>query len=182
MPDSSLYQSRPLIGAFLIAARALLVAVTPVGVAPAGSLVQTPYQEQKVVFDFYFDEPQKIGAALYWVRALLNPLVEEPYGYAPEFLEVVVVIHGTEIVTTAKHHYDRYREEVERMKYYASLGVKFRVCGLAAADYGYSAKDFYDFIEIVPSAVTELAHWQLQGHALITPQVLSKRLSIEEIR
>jgi intracellular sulfur oxidation DsrE/DsrF family protein len=177
--------SRPLppviAGVALIVTLALAIAYPKTARSDA-KVVQPPYQEQKVVFDFYFDEPQKIGAALYWVRALLNPLVEEPYGYAPEFLDVVVVIHGTEIVTTAKHHYDRYREAVERMKYYASLGVKFRVCGIAAADYGYSAKDFHDFIEIVPSAITELAHWQLQGHALIVPQVLSKRLSVEEIR
>ena len=144
--------------------------------------VQTPYEEQKVVFDFYFDRPEKIGAALYWLRALINPLMDEPYGYAPELLDLVVVIHGTEIVTTVKHNYAKYRDAVERMKYYASLGVRFRVCTLAAEDYGYHAKDFHDFIELVPSAITELAHWQLKGYALITPQVMDKRHSIEEIR
>ncbi|MDX1697478.1 MAG: hypothetical protein R3308_04285, partial [Thiohalobacterales bacterium] len=57
--------------------------------------VQTPYGEQKVVFDFFLDEPAKINSALFWVRSLLNPLVEEPYGMAPEFLDIKVVIHGT---------------------------------------------------------------------------------------
>ena len=42
--------------------------------------VQTPYSEQKVVFDFYFDEPEKINSALYWIRSLINPLMDEPYG------------------------------------------------------------------------------------------------------
>lgn len=40
----------------------------------------------------------------------------------------------------------------------------------------------YDFVELVPSAITELAHWQLKGYALIKPEVMDKKLSIEEIR
>ena len=144
--------------------------------------VQTPYTEQQVVFDFYFDDPDKINTALYWIRALINPLLEEPYGMAPEMLDLKVVIHGTEIVTVARSNYERYREAVDRMRYYASLGVEFKVCGLAAQDYDYLPTDFQDFIEVVPSAITELAHWQLQGYALITPQVLEKKHAIEDIR
>jgi len=144
--------------------------------------VQTPYTEQKVVYDFYFDNPEKINAALYWIRSLMNPLMEAPYEMAPEFLDIKVVIHGTEIVTVARKNYDKYRDAVERMRYYASLGVEFKVCALAASDYGYSPDAFYDFVEVVPSAITELAHWQLQGHALITPNVMEKKYSLEEIR
>jgi intracellular sulfur oxidation DsrE/DsrF family protein len=161
---------------------AWLIAWQPPPVAAQARVEQTPYTEQKVVFDFYFDDPQKINSALFWVRALLNPLIEEPYNYAPEFLSIVVVIHGTEVVTTVKRNYAKYKEAVERMRYYASLGVKFRVCGLAAHDYDYSPKDFHDFIELAPSAITELAHWQLQGHALITPQIMDKKFSVDEIR
>ena len=142
----------------------------------------TPYNEQKVVFDFYLDDPDKIHAALYWIRALMNPLMEDPYGIAPEFLDLKVVVHGTEIVTLARKNYDKYRDAVERMRYYTQLGVQFRVCALAAADYGYHVDDFYDFVQVVPSAITELAHWQLQGYALITPQVYLKTRSIDEIR
>jgi hypothetical protein len=68
------------------------------------------------------------------------------------------------------------------MRYYASLGVDFKVCALAARDYGYSTDAFYEFVEVVPSAITELAHWQLQGYALITPRVMEKKFSLEEIR
>ena len=161
---------------------AILLLCNPILVSGAGKWVQTPYGEQKVLFDFYFDEPQKINSALYWVRALLNPLMAEPYGMAPEFLEVVVVIHGTEIVTVAEKNYPRYRDAVERMRYYHSLGVRFKVCAIAAQDYGYNSKDFYEFIDIVPSAITELAHWQLQGYALITPYIMDKKYSLDEIR
>ncbi len=144
--------------------------------------VQTPYGEQKVVFDFYFDDPDKIHFALFWIRSLMNPLMEAPYNQAPEFLDLKVVIHGTEIVTLAKHNYDRYRDAVERMRYYAQLGVEFKVCALAAADFGYHLDDFQDFVQMVPSAFTELAHWQLEGFALITPQILEKKFAVDEIR
>ena len=145
-------------------------------------LVETPYTEQKVVYDFYFDEPAKINPALYWIRSLINPLMDAPYDMAPEFLDIKVVIHGTEIVTLARKNYDRYRDAVERMRYYANLGVEFKVCGIAAHDYGYEIGDFYEFVDVVPSAITELAHWQLQGYALITPNVMEKKFTIEEIR
>ena len=32
------------------------------------------------------------------------------------------------------------------------------------------------------SAITELAHWQQQGYALIVPQILDKKLDLESIR
>jgi intracellular sulfur oxidation DsrE/DsrF family protein len=144
--------------------------------------VQTPYGEQKVVYDFYFDDPAKINSALYWIRSLINPLMEEPYGIAPEFLDIKVVIHGTEIVTVARKNYEQYQDAVERMRYYSSLGVEFKVCGIAAHDFGYAVDDFQEFIEVVPSAITELAHWQLQGYALLTPVVMEKRYTLEEIR
>jgi intracellular sulfur oxidation DsrE/DsrF family protein len=146
------------------------------------TVVQTPYAEQRVIFDFYFDEPEKINSALYWIRSLMNPLTESPYDMAPEFLDLKVIVHGTEIVALASKNYALYHEAVERMRYYAQLGVEFRVCGLAAADYGYEPKDFYDFVKVVPSAITELAHWQLQGYALIAPTIMGKKYAIEEIR
>ena len=145
-------------------------------------VVETPYSEQQVVYDFYFDNPDKMASALYWIRSLMNPLMDDPYNMAPEFLDIVVVIHGTEIVTVARKNYEKYKDIVERMRYYASLGVSFKVCGLAAHDYGYTVTDFYEFIDVVPSAITELAHWQLQGYALITPVVMDKKFTIEEIR
>ncbi len=162
----------------------LMLLCTPLAQADntTAAFEQTPYTEQKVVFDFYFDDPAKINSALYWIRSLMNPLMESPYDMAPEFLDMKVIIHGTEIVTVARKNYDKYKDAVERMRYYANLGIEFRVCGLAAKDFGYETKDFYEFVKVTPSAITELAHWQLQGYALITPQVMEKKFSIEEIR
>jgi len=141
-----------------------------------------PYTEQKVVFEFYFDDPQKISPGLQWVRALMKPLIEPPYDYLPEFLDIRVVMHGTEIVTVARKNYPKYRDAVERMRYYASLGVEFRVCAQALDEYGYRPEDLQDFVKIVPSAITDIAHWQIKGYALITPQVLEKKFNIDDIR
>ncbi len=151
-------------------------------VQAAGKLVATPYAPAKVMFEFYLDDPQKIGSALYWIRSLINPLQAAPYNYSPEDLSIVVVIHGTEIVTVAKKNEEKYQEAVDRMRYYADFGVSFKVCGQAAEDFGYAVKDFQDFIEVVPNAITELAHWQQQGYALIIPQIMSKTIDIESIR
>lgn len=145
--------------------------------------IQTPYSdEQNVLFELFLDEPAKINSALFWLRSYMNTLMEEPYALAPEFINIIVLVHGTEIVTLAKKNYSKYRGAVERMRYYEQLGVEFRVCGDAAHDYGYTAKDFYSFVKIVPSAMTELAHWQSQGYSLIRPLVFEKKFTIEEIR
>jgi hypothetical protein len=167
---------------FLLALTGLWLGLTGGPGLAAGKWVATPYAPAKVVFEFYLDDPQKISNALYWVRSLMNPLQAEPYGYASEDLKIVVVIHGTEVVTVARHNEAKYKEAVDRMRYYADLGVSFKVCGQAAEDFGYAVADFQDFIEVVPNAITELAHWQQQGYALITPYILDKRFDIESIR
>jgi len=148
----------------------------------AGKWVATPYAPPKVMFEFYLDDPQKIGSALYWVRSLMNPLLEAPYNYSPEDMNIVVVIHGTEVVTVATKNEAKYQEAVERMRYYADLGVSFKVCGQVAEDFGYAVADFQDFIEVVPNGIVELAHWQQQGYALIVPKILEKTIDIESIR
>ncbi|MEL0586042.1 MAG: DsrE family protein [Candidatus Thiodiazotropha sp. (ex. Lucinoma kazani)] len=144
--------------------------------------VYPAYEHPKVVYEFYLDEPEKISAALYWIRALINPLIDSPYDMAPEMMDIKVVVHGTEIVTLAKKNYLNYKDAVERMRYYTMLGVEFKVCGLAAKEFDYSVDDFHEFVELVPSAFTELAHWQQQGYALIIPQVQVRTRSIDEIR
>lgn len=161
----------------------LIAALPPRGAEASAEFVATPYgEQQKVVFDFYFDDPDKINSALYWLKGLVDPLMAAPYNHAPDDMDIKVILHGTELVTLAKHNYARYREAVERMRYYAELGVEFKVCEFAARDYDYQLDDFQDFVQVVPSAIAELAYWQSRGHVLITPRVQEKRFSIDEIR
>ena len=154
----------------------------PAWVEEKARYVEPPYQSPKVIYEFYLDDPAKMSSALYWVRALMNPLMESPYDMAPEFMDIKLVIHGSEIVTLVKKNYQRYKDVVERLRYYVALGVEIKVCGLAAEDFNYSLDDFFEFVELVPSAFTEMVHWQQQGYALITPQVFLRTRSINEIR
>lgn len=154
----------------------------PARSAESGNIVNTPYTEQKIVFDFYFNDPHDIASALFWVRSTMNPLQEGPYNLSPEMMDIKVVIHGTEIVTIARKNYKKYKDVVERMRYYASLGVEFKVCALASKDFGYSEKDYYEFIDVVPSAMNELVHWQMQGYGLVTPKIMDKKYTTDEIR
>lgn len=165
-----------------LAVVSLLAALQPAPVLAEARLDAPAYAAPRAVFDFYFDDPKHIGSALFWVRSVMNTLSEAPYGYAPEDMQLVVVVHGTEIVTLAKHNAAKYPEAVERMRYYADLGVRFRVCGDAARDYGYRPSDFQDFVEIAPNAIADLVHWQRQGYALIAPRIMDRKVSIEAIR
>ena len=144
------------------------------------TLVNTPYAAPKVVFDFFLDDPAKMGAALSWLRSLILPLSVPPYEYNTDTIKVVV--HGTELVTLAKKNEAKYKDVVDRMRYYADLGIEFKVCGLAMHDYGYSLKDLQDFVQVVPSAPVELVHWQNQGYGVLVPTIMDKKFNIEQIR
>ncbi len=147
--------------------------------------VQTPYEAPfKVVVEFYFDEPEKIKPALEWVSNIIYVLSKEPYDFIPgEDIDIVVVIHGTEITTLVKKNKERYKGVWERIESMGMYGVKFKVCSMAAElIYGYKPEDFPEFVELVPSAITEILHWQHKGYALLIPQVFERRRSVEEIR
>jgi len=148
-----------------------------------GAPVEYPkYSAQKVVFEFFYDEPEKIASALYWVRSLFKTLGRSPYNHAPDDINVVIVMHGTELVTLAKNNYQKYNEIVERLRYYSELGVKIRVCSQAVDLFGYNPEDFPDFVTLIPAAIAEVIHWQQMGYVLVAPVILEKKFSLEEIR
>lgn len=150
--------------------------------AQAGEYVNTPYlPQQKVVFDIFHDHPDKIASSLFWVRSLYYTLNNAPYDVIPEDMDIKIVIHGTEIVTLVKNKYKKYKGVVERLRYYTELGAEVKVCAIAARDFGLKAEDFHDFVQVVPNAIAEIAHWQQKGYALMIPQVMEKTLSKEEL-
>jgi uncharacterized protein len=151
------------------------------GPALAGATrVNTPYEPPKVVFDMYLDDPAKLNNALGWLRSMASALSKPPYQFDPSTIKIV--IHGAEIVTLVKKNEERYPVVVERMQQLADQGVEFKVCAYTIDIYGYRDEDFYDFVEIVPSAMAEVAYWQSKGYALLMPQVAESRRSIEELR
>jgi hypothetical protein len=171
---------RTLLIPLLAAAIGLAGLSAPVPARAEAQMVHTPYGPPRVVFDFYLDDPAKMGSALYWIRSLLLPLSAPPYEYDPETIKVI--LRGTELVTVARKNEERYREVVERMRYYAGLGIEFKVCALAMHDYGYGLKDLQDFVQVVPSAPVELVYWQNQGYAVLAPNIMDKKFNIEDIR
>ncbi|MFP4252093.1 MAG: DsrE family protein [Guyparkeria sp.] len=180
----SIFPARTLVVPFFLLWFSLAWSLLGASSAWAQAKVVTPdYEPPQVVYDFYLDDPDKIGAALYWVRSLINPLQASPYNMDPTLdMDIVVIIHGTEIVTVAKKNEEKYEDAVARMRYYHDMGVKFHVCGLAAEDYDYDREDFQDFITMVPSAFTDLVHYQQQGYAVIKPEVFERTQSIESMR
>ncbi len=181
-PRTGLIALFPRMVALLTLAAMVLPAQAQTPMPAQATRVQTPYANPKAIVDVYLDHPAKMGSALYWLRSLVNPLTDAPYSLFPEDMSVIVLLHGTELVTVARRNEAKYEEVVQRMRYYAAQGVKFKVCGLALQDYGYTVADMQPFIEVTPSAMTELVHWQNRGYALITPQVPDKRHAIEDIR
>jgi intracellular sulfur oxidation DsrE/DsrF family protein len=167
---------------FLCAAMLLMGVALPTAAFAQARVVHTPYKNPKALIDVYLDDPAQLASALNWVRGVMNPLTEPPYNMVPDDIPVIVLMHGTEVVTLARKNEARYRDVVQRMRYYAEMGVKFKVCGLAIKDYGYTPADLYDFVEVTPSALSDLMYWQNQGYALIPATVMDKKFSIDDIR
>ncbi|MCS6957513.1 MAG: DsrE family protein [Aquificaceae bacterium] len=144
---------------------------------PHGKFLQTPYERPfKVVYELFFDHPEKLRPALGWISNVLFVLTNPPYNFSPDDIEIVVVSHGRELPVFAMKNRSQYQDIVERLESLSMYGVKFKVCKMAAEQiYGLSDKDFYPFVELVPSAITDIIHWQLKGYALMIPQVLEIR-------
>jgi intracellular sulfur oxidation DsrE/DsrF family protein len=123
-----------------------------------GTRVQTPYAQSQG-HRRRVPRPSRQdgrGAVLGALAGQSAHRTEAPYSLFPEDMSIIVLLHGTELVTVARKNEAKYEELVQRMRYYASQGVKFKVCGLALQDYGYTDADMQPFIEITPSAMTEL--------------------------
>ncbi|RMH81292.1 MAG: hypothetical protein D6674_00345 [Acidobacteria bacterium] len=139
--------------------------------------VYTEYKRPfKVVYELFLDHPEKLRPALGWISNVLFVLTNPPYNFSPDDINILVVSHGREVPVFAKRNGEHYKDIVERVESLSIYGVKFKVCKMAAEQvYGLSEKDFYPFVELVPSAITEIIHWQMQGYALMIPQVFEIR-------
>ncbi len=139
-----------------------------------GKFVQTEYSRPfKAVVELFLESPEALGPALGWISNIVYVLSNPPYNYSSEDIDIVVVSHGRELPVFAMENRERYKEIVERVESLSMYGVKFMVCNMAARQlYGYTEKDFYPFVTLVPSALTEIIHWQQRGYGLLTPRIL----------
>jgi intracellular sulfur oxidation DsrE/DsrF family protein len=139
--------------------------------APYGTAKFAPYadidsvKQLKVVWDFNFVDPKAVGLVFNYVNALLRATAEfGPREIDP--IKVVIVSHGPEVVVFDKKNYGKYKEIVDRAASLASQGVKFEICGLAAAAQGSTPEDLHGFVTVVPAAPYALAYWQSKGYTL----------------
>ncbi|MBS3910885.1 MAG: DsrE family protein [Hydrogenophaga sp.] len=51
-----------------------------------------------------------------------------------------------------------YETVVQRMRHTTDQGVRFKVCGLALHGFGATLADMRPFLDVTPSAMTELVH------------------------
>jgi uncharacterized protein len=139
--------------------------------APYGSATFRSYpdiselRQLKVVWDFNFSDPNAAALGLNFVGALIQATAEfGPHEIDP--IQVVIVSHGPEAVVFAKQNYGKYKEIVDRAASFAKQGVKFEICGRAAAAQGFEPKDLHGFVTAVPAAPYALAYWQAKGFTL----------------
>ncbi len=146
------------------------------------SFVQTDYRRPfKVVFELYLDHPEKVRPALGWISNVIFVLTNHPYNFSLEDIDIVVVSHGRELPVFVKTNREKYQDIVERIEGLAYYGVKFKICRIALTQlYGYTEKDIYPFLETVPSAITEIAHWQMLGYSLVIPMVFEIKRTLPE--
>jgi hypothetical protein len=137
-------------------------------------------RQLKVVWDFNFSDPKAVATGLNFVGSLMQAAAE--FGpYEIDALQVVVVSHGPEAVVFAKQNYAKYKEIVDRAASFAKQGVKFEICGRAAAAQGFEANDLHGFVTAVPAAPYALAYWQAKGFTLNAPGATLPTAPINEL-
>jgi uncharacterized protein len=122
-------------------------------------------RQLKVLWDFNFSDPKAVGLVLNFVGGLLQATAEfGPHEIDP--IQIVIVSHGPETVIFAKQNYQKYKDIVDRAASFAQQGVKFEICGRAAAAQGFEPADLHGFVTAVPAAPYALAYWQAKGFTL----------------
>lgn len=123
-------------------------------------------EQLKAVFDFNFEDPEGVKRALIPISFFIKTVQEYgPVSFDP--YDLIVVLHGSEVVAFARQNYHQYRDIVDRSARLAEAGVKFEVCSVAADALGFSVDDFHGFIDVVPLGTYALAYHQQQGYALL---------------
>ena len=123
-------------------------------------------EQLRVVFDFNFEDPAGIQRALYPVLFTIKTIQEHgPVSFEP--YDIVVVSHGAEVVAFAKQNYKKYKGIVDHAARLSDLGVKFKVCSVAASGLGFEPNDFHGFVEVVPTGGYALIYYQNIGYALM---------------
>ncbi|MGY8985163.1 MAG: DsrE family protein [Sphingomonadales bacterium] len=137
----------------------------------------TPYDAQKSLYDFNFQNPEDGEGAFHYIHNQLNAL--EKFGDG-EKSHVVIVAHGNVLHAMARENRGKFPDMYTKLKKLTDRGVSVYACRNSARSRGYDTSDFYDLVTVVPAAVAEIAKWQNEGYSYMYAEWFP-RLEKEEI-
>jgi len=126
--------------------------------------------EFKVVFDLAkAAAPGEINKTMLAAARFINMHVDA--GFAPERIQIVVVVHGSggDDVGNDEYYEDKTMHKnanAPLVKALADKGVQFIVCGQSAAFFGMTKSDFLPEVQMALSAMTAHAVLQQMGYTL----------------
>ena len=83
-------------------------------------------------------------------------------------LPLAVLSHGDEIFSLLAENENEYPELHRKVRRLVTTEkIDFQVCGAFAALSGVGESEFADFVEVVPSAPTQISDYRLMGYELV---------------
>ena len=109
--------------------------------------------------------------ALEWVTVRLLHYIVRLRGGFPD-LSIVVVSHGDEMFALTSDEEELYPEVHERIRRLVDeQGVVVHVCGATAAANGVDASEFPHYVDVVPSASTQIRDYREFGFQVISMEL-----------
>lgn len=83
-------------------------------------------------------------------------------------MPIAVISHGDEIFSLLWDKEEKYKEFHDKIRTLVMEdGIAFQVCGAFAALSGVDASEFADFVDVVPSAPTQISDYRFMGYKVI---------------
>jgi intracellular sulfur oxidation DsrE/DsrF family protein len=129
-------------------------------VSTAATAEPAAYAPARVVYDVSSSNPKALQNILDRVSMLQNL-----YGSDPFEASIVIVLHEGAIPKFSRRGDVQLRDRARSL----ALGeiIRFRLCAASAKMQGYAAKDFEEFIAMVPMADAEIVKLQQAGYAYL---------------
>jgi intracellular sulfur oxidation DsrE/DsrF family protein len=119
------------------------------------------YQKQKVIYDLFADNKDKISNILSRAGYLSKLNGDDSFE-----IKIVIIIHGDAIPFFSVKKFEQHRE-LMKLAYSQTLNgtVEFKMCQASARLRGFEANDIHGFVSMVPMADTEIVRLQQAGYA-----------------
>ena len=119
------------------------------------------YTTYQVVYQFNRSDTNYHRSVLFSISELIRKHGDD--------IEIVVIAIGTGLHILGRSPARPVEQEVkEKVQSLADYGVNFRACGNTMKSLGWSSKDLFSFVEVVPIGVEALIDFQTRGFAYIS--------------